>query len=75
MNKKYIFSAIGIVFLAVLFWFLYQWQLNKKSAVPDMITIVETFAKAQSNASNAIEKTNPFGADINPMQGYKNPFE
>ncbi len=75
MNKKYIFSAIAISALAVLCWFLYQWQLNKKTAGADTISVVETSSQAQSSAANAIEKTNPFGTNVNPMQGYKNPFE
>ena len=36
---------------------------------------MDTADKAQSSVSSGVEKTNPFSADVNPMSGYKNPFE
>ena len=31
--------------------------------------------KAQTGASDAMEKANTFSAKVNPIEGYKNPFE
>ncbi|MCX6739387.1 MAG: hypothetical protein NT098_05075 [Candidatus Parcubacteria bacterium] len=77
MNKKtiYIFSVLVVVVLAVAGWFLYQSKTEKTIVSPEMLAVTESVAKAQSGVSNAVGKTNPFGADVNPMQGYKNPFE
>ncbi len=77
MSKKttYLFSAIVFVLFCFAGWFFYQSQVAKKVISPEILTVTESVVKAQSGVSSAVGKTNPFGADVNPMQGYKNPFE
>ncbi|MFA5831463.1 MAG: hypothetical protein WC878_06555 [Candidatus Paceibacterota bacterium] len=78
MNKKtiYIFSALAlVVVLCIAGWFFYRSRTDKTIISPDILAVTETATNAQSGANEAIGKTNPFGADVNPMQGYKNPFE
>jgi hypothetical protein len=77
MSKKtiYIFSALAIIVLAIAGWLFYRSQSVKNTVNPGVLTVTETATNAQSGAANAVGKTNPFGADVNPIQGYKNPFE
>jgi len=77
MGKKtlYIFSALVLTVLCVAGWLYYQSKLAKKNVSPQVLIATETASKAQSGVGNAVQNTNPFGADVNPIQGYKNPFE
>ncbi len=71
MNKKIIISIIVIVVVAGISFFVY-----KKAQAPsleDQSAVVNT--QVQSSVGNGVEKTNPFNVDVNPYQGYKNPFE
>jgi len=88
MNKKVI-AAVVIILAAVLLaggW----WYMSRVPApLPDTLTAplaktpessqvgeaMDTADKAQNSVSLGVEKTNPFSADVNPMSGYKNPFE
>ena len=41
-----------------------------------LTTVAPTVAKDQAveSVSTAVEKTNPFGTNVDPYSGYKNPF-
>ena len=78
MNKKtiYVFFALAIVIvLCVAGWFFYRSRSDKSIVSTDILAVTETATNAQSGANDAVGNANPFGADVNPMQGYKNPFE
>lgn len=70
MNKKIIISIL-IVIVALVSFFVY-----KKAQAPSLVeqtTVINT--NVQSSVSGGVEKTNPFNVDVNPYQGYKNPFQ
>lgn len=70
MNKK-IIVLIVIIIVAVVSFFIY-----KKAQAPTLIeqaAVVNT--QAQSAVGGGVGKTNPFNVDVNPYQGYKNPFQ
>lgn len=77
MSKKAIYavSALAVVLLALAGWFFYQSRTPKEVVSPEILVATENAAQAQFGASTAVGKTNPFATDVNPMQGYKNPFE
>lgn len=77
MNKKILYSVsvLIIVLVAVAGWFLYTSRTTNETKSPDFLIAADAVEKAQSGVSDAVEKTNPFAADVNPTQGYKNPFE
>lgn len=69
--KKYTYIEIIIVILvAVGSYFLIK--VNKKKAIETPVTPP---VQASTAVSGGIEKTNPFNVDVNPYQGYKNPFK
>jgi len=82
MNKKILYSLIAIVVVALgatVWWFFIRTPflvteeksivspgIQKASAVTDTV---------QTSASSVVDKANPFSSNVNPVQGYKNPFE
>ena len=71
MNKKIIISIIIIIVLAGVSIFMYR-----KAQAPSPENQFEVLnTKAQSSVGSGIGKTNPFNVDMNPYQGYKNPFQ
>lgn len=70
MNKSIIISIVVIV-IGVIGFFFYQ-KAQAPSIEEKAITASET---AQDAVGGGVEKTNPFNVDVNPYQGYTNPFE
>lgn len=68
--KKYI--IIIIVLILCIGAYFYLIKINKKIPVETTSTPP---IQASTAVSTGIEKTNPFTVDVNPYQGYKNPFE
>lgn len=81
MNKKAIYF---VVFAALLLAAIAAgWMYMRGSIITAPVTTAdtpigkaaETTQAAQSATGDSIEKVNPFKADVNPVSGYKNPFE
>jgi predicted negative regulator of RcsB-dependent stress response len=69
MDKKVLGIIMGIVII-VLFIFSYMlW--NKKGTDDNLPPVVENII----NTMEEMPETNPFETNVNPMDGYKNPFE
>ena len=71
MNKKIIISIVIIAIIAVVYFFVYQ---KAQAPTPkDQAATVST--EAQASVSSGVDKANPFNVNVNPYQGYKNPFQ
>lgn len=72
-NKKNIVWAVLIIIILVVavFGFLSFKQKNIPSQDGSQQLKV---GDVQSSITNGVENTNPFKADVNPYNGYKNPF-
>jgi hypothetical protein len=69
MDKKVLGIIMGIVII-VLFIFSYMlW--NKKGTDDNLPPVAENII----NTMEEMPETNPFETNVNPMDGYKNPFE
>ncbi len=77
MNKKNIIWAILIIIilLVVVFGFLYLKKpgVSKDFSSPSGSEGMKA-SDVKSSVTSGVEKTNPFKADVNPYNGYKNPF-
>ncbi|MCK9445595.1 hypothetical protein M0Q50_01725 [bacterium] len=69
MDKKVLGTIVAIVII-VLFVFSYMlW--NKKGTDNNLPLTAESVINTMEN----MPETNPFETEVNPMDGYKNPFE
>ncbi len=68
MNKNAYIIIIALAILAIAAGAFYYYKNN---VVESALTAKE---KAIDSMTGAIGETNPFNVDINPLQGYKNPF-
>ena len=68
MKKNLLIIVLIILALCVGVYF----YLTKSSKT---VTPASTAEKAASSLSTGVEKTNPFNVNVNPYQGYKNPFK
>jgi CHASE3 domain sensor protein len=77
MNKKIIFGIVfALVLLGVGGWYFYQTGTQiKNEATSEIQKSAEVTDTVQTGASSAMEQVNPFSAKVNPVEGYKNPFE
>jgi len=81
MNKKILYGALVVLVVAagVVVWRLYYAPTSPKEqgeATPTEVAKTAAVADtAQTSAGSAMEKANPFSANVNPVEGYKNPFE
>jgi len=70
MNKKIIVSIVVVIVVLVSFFVYKKVQAPSLKEQADVVN-----ATAQSSVSTSVGKTNPFNVDVNPYQGYKNPFQ
>jgi len=73
------FAVVVVVAIAIgVWWFLFRVPapvIAPETKNTQVVQAVKTSQKAQDAASASIDQANPFHADVNPMSGYKNPFE
>ncbi|MFA6502751.1 MAG: hypothetical protein WCT45_00650 [Candidatus Paceibacterota bacterium] len=74
-NSLYVVLVCIVLVLLGVWWYV-QRPSSGGSAGPasDIGAAAETAASAQSSVSGAVGNTNPFGAEVNPLSGYQNPF-
>jgi|GEM_PF-2435670 len=84
--KKIAFSIVGVVVLvAIVFGGVIYYKNNielgtidkygEETETSSTVQVVETAQVVQSAAGASVDKVNPFSADVNPLSGYKNPFQ
>ncbi len=73
-NKKIIIWVllVIIILLVIIFGFFYS-KTPVNAPVPEGSQGVKV-GDINSTVTSEVEKTNPFKADVNPFNGYKNPF-
>ena len=72
--KKTVLSIIGVVLvvgISALAFYFYR----AKSAVPQNQAAGDVGKKAQTSLTSGVQNANPFNVNVNPYQGYKNPFK
>ena len=67
-GKKIISVIVVIIAIAVIAFFFYKKGPSQENKTAEINTAVQS-------SVGGIEKTNPFKVDVNPYQGYKNPFQ
>ncbi|MFA6392581.1 MAG: hypothetical protein WCW54_00640 [Candidatus Paceibacterota bacterium] len=70
--KKYIFIIIVIIIVICLGVYLYFAKYSKKNTTSNLANVNVSGEQA---VATGVDKTNPFNVDVNPYQGYKNPFK
>jgi len=71
VSKKIVISILVVLVVAVISFFIY-----KKAQAPSQYGQAAAInTEAQSSVASGVEKANPFNVDVNPYQGYKNPFQ
>lgn len=70
--KKIVIYLVIIAVIAGAGFFFYQKKVQAPSTTEKAI---EVGTQAQSSVSGGVDKANPFNVDVNPYEGYKNPFE
>jgi len=78
MNKKAIIFIVIILLLALGFagfWMMNRTMTPALEEETPLSAGLEAVSTAQNAAGDSMDKTNPFSADVNPMNGYTNPFE
>lgn len=86
MNKKIIISIVVLlVLVAIAFGGVVYYKNNielgtvdkygEETETSSAMQVVETAQVVQSAAGASVDKVNPFSASVNPVNGYKNPFE
>jgi len=69
-GKKIIISVIVIAVVVGISFLIY-----KKVQAPSLQDKIQAIDTVQTSVGNGVGKTNPFNVDVNPYQGYTNPFE
>jgi flagellar basal body-associated protein FliL len=73
MDKKVLNIVIAIIVIAIAVY-AYM-QLGNKKGGEDVNAPASQFDSVIDNPIEAMPETNPFDTNVNPMEGYKNPFE
>jgi len=74
MDKKVLNIIIVLVLLAIAIFAYIQWG-NKKTIQVNNEQGTQKFNGVIENPLENMPETNPFETEVNPMEGYKNPFE
>ncbi|MFA6999776.1 MAG: hypothetical protein WC241_01535 [Candidatus Paceibacterota bacterium] len=67
--KKYIFIIIIIIIICLGAYFYFT-KYSKKNIPSNLVNV-----SGEQAVATGVDKTNPFNVDVNPYQGYKNPFK
>ena len=71
MDKKVLGTIIAVIVILLVIFAFMQW--GKKGGEE-----INNIPQSNNNIVNPVEnmpETNPFETTVNPMEGYKNPFE
>jgi len=74
MDKKVLNIIIVVIVIAIAIFAYMQWG-NKKSTQINNEQGIQQFNGVIDNPLENMPETNPFETKVNPMEGYKNPFE
>lgn len=73
MKKNILIISIIVVVLLVCAGVYYYLNKNTSNISPDNSSNVAQ--SANDSVVSGVQKTNPFDVNVNPYQGYKNPFK